>query len=104
MQTVYLNALDFFTRKIRVDAYDLLKQVCIDRLVLSVRLDLLQDSVSDRTQHAAKNFNLELGVSLLRQTRNRAHLHVETIKVLEKALHPLDHDLVVSPAQLKLLE
>lgn len=41
---------------------------------------------------------------MVSETRNGTSLNIEAIQVLEKALHPLDHDLVVSPAMLQLFE
>ena len=78
--------------------------ICVDWFVASVGSYLLQDRVCDCLKHPAKNLLFELREALVGETWDGTGLNIEAIKVLEEALHPLDHDLVVGPAMLKLFK
>ena len=53
---------------------------------------------------ATENLLFELREALVSKARYGTRLNIEAVKVLEEALHPLDHNLVVGPAMLKLFK
>ena len=70
----------------------------------AICLNLLEHSISDSVEHAYENLLFELREALVSKAGNRAHLHIKAVEVLEEALHPFDHDLVISPTELELYQ
>jgi hypothetical protein len=64
----------------------------------------MQNGVCDGAKHASENLGFELREALVRQTRNRTHFNIKSVKVLEEPLHPLDHHLMIFPPELQLFE
>lgn len=74
---------------------DFFEQVQVDWVVVPVVLDLAEHCFSDLMEHTPEYLGFKLGKALLSEAGNGAHLHVKAVQVLEKALHPLHHHLVV---------
>ena len=65
---------------------------------------MLQNGICYFVEETAENLSLELSEALLTQTRNRTHLHIKSVQILEEPLHPLHHHLMILPPQLQLLQ
>ena len=97
-EAIQRNAHNFVLTQEHIDGDSLTQHIPINRLSLSISFNLFKDSVSDLGQHSAKNDAFKLGKSLVGQTGYWSQINVKSVEILEKALHPSDHNLMISPS------
>jgi hypothetical protein len=71
-------------------------------LAVSLLADFVNDGLCRVVAQRLEDHLLENLVPLVVQLGTGMHLAVKPVEVLEKALHPLDHDLVVLPSLVQL--
>jgi len=92
------------TAQEQVYLYCLLQYVDVNEFLVPFLVDRLKDRACNLCDKWLENVALEYFETLVCEGRQRIDLYVETIEVLEEALHPANHYAVVAPFYMKFLK